>query len=106
MDVDEIQKINEKIIIESRKRLVGFDFNISSILMCLYANGHVLIEGNPGIAKTLASSTLAEILGMDFGRIQFTPDLMPSDITGVNVFNQNRKVRVSHDHGLLPKLFH
>lgn len=88
MEIEEIKTINQSIVKETRKRLVGFDTYIESIVMCLYADGHVLLEGNPGIAKTLASSTIAEILGMEFGRIQFTPDLMPSDITGVNVFNQ------------------
>ena len=88
MEIKEIEEINRKIIVETRKRLVGFDTYIQNILLSLYADGHVLIEGNPGIAKTLAASTLSEILGTKFGRIQFTPDLMPSDITGVNVFNQ------------------
>ncbi|OLS27217.1 MAG: ATPase RavA [Candidatus Heimdallarchaeota archaeon LC_2] len=88
MEIEEIQTINKSIVKETRKRLVGFDNYIENIVMCLYADGHVLLEGNPGIAKTLAASTIAEILGMEFGRIQFTPDLMPSDITGVNVFNQ------------------
>ncbi|MHA2249888.1 MAG: AAA family ATPase [Candidatus Kariarchaeaceae archaeon] len=88
MDINEIADINSQIIEETQKRLVGYDHYITIILMCLYSDGHVLLEGNPGIAKTLAASTVAEILGMDFGRVQFTPDLMPSDITGVNVFNQ------------------
>lgn len=88
MEVDEIKNLNQRILAETRKRLVGFDTYINNMAICLYADGHILLEGNPGIAKTLAASTLAEILGMKFGRIQFTPDLMPSDITGVNVFNQ------------------
>jgi MoxR-like ATPase len=88
LDIEEIESISNTIIAETRKRLVGFDNYISSMIMALYADGHILLEGNPGIAKTLAASTLSEILGMEYGRIQFTPDLMPSDITGVNVFNQ------------------
>lgn len=88
MEFDDIKVLTENIVKETRKRLVGYDDNIKSILKCLFANGHILLEGNPGIAKTLAASTLAEILGMGFGRVQFTPDLLPSDITGVNVFNQ------------------
>ncbi len=92
LDVEKIQDINERIVKETRKRLLGYDRYISIILMCLYSDGHILLEGNPGIAKTLAASTLSEILGMDFGRVQFTPDLMPSDITGVNVFNQKNLV--------------
>jgi MoxR-like ATPase len=88
LEVGEIQEINEKILVETRKRLVGFDDYINNMVMALYADGHILLEGNPGIAKTLAASSLSEILGMNYGRVQFTPDLMPSDITGVNVFNQ------------------
>ncbi|MDH5401328.1 MAG: AAA family ATPase [Candidatus Heimdallarchaeota archaeon] len=88
MDINTIKELTSKIVLESRKRLVGYDENITLILASLYSNGHILLEGNPGIAKTFASKTLADILGMEFGRVQFTPDLMPSDITGVNVFNQ------------------
>lgn len=88
MEFNEIKEITDNIIKETTKRLVGYEQYMKPILMALYADGHILLEGNPGIAKTLAASTLAEILGMDFGRVQFTPDLMPSDITGTNVFNQ------------------
>jgi len=88
MKPQQIKEITDSIIKEAEKRLVGYDTYIKKILVCLWANGHVLLEGNPGLAKTLAASTLAEILGIGFGRVQFTPDLMPSDITGVNVYNQ------------------
>lgn len=88
MEFKEIQQLTNSFVEEAKKRLVGYENYSKVILKCLYANGHILLEGNPGIAKTLAASTLAEILGMSFGRIQFTPDLMPSDITGTNVFNQ------------------
>jgi len=72
---------------ELRKIIVGQDEPIGQILVALLAEGHALIEGVPGTAKTLTVKTLARILGAGFGRIQFTPDLMPSDITGTNVFN-------------------
>ncbi len=75
------------IINELRKTIVGQDHVIEQILVALLAEGHALIEGVPGTAKTLTVKTLAEILGAGFSRIQFTPDLMPSDITGTNVFN-------------------
>jgi MoxR-like ATPase len=75
------------IINELRKTIVGQDEVIEQILITLYAEGHALIEGVPGTAKTLTVKTLAEIIGAGFSRIQFTPDLMPSDITGTNVFN-------------------
>ncbi len=84
----EVKQITESVMKEAKKRLVGYETYLKKILIALWANGHVLLEGNPGLAKTLAASTLAEILGLKFNRIQFTPDLMPSDITGVNVFNQ------------------
>src|SRR5467141_5443769 len=72
---------------ELRKVIVGQDGPIEQILVALLAEGHALIEGVPGTAKTLTVKTLARIIGAGFGRIQFTPDLMPSDITGTNVFN-------------------
>jgi MoxR-like ATPase len=75
------------ILNELRKTIVGQDDVIEQILVTVYAEGHALLEGVPGTAKTLAVKTLAEIIGAGFSRIQFTPDLMPSDITGTNVFN-------------------
>ena len=75
------------ILNELRKTIVGQDDVIEQILVTLYAEGHALIEGVPGTAKTLAVKSLAHIIGAGFSRIQFTPDLMPSDITGTNVFN-------------------
>jgi MoxR-like ATPase len=72
---------------ELRKVIVGQDEPIEQILIALLAEGHALIEGVPGTAKTLTVKTLSRIINADFSRIQFTPDLMPSDITGTNVFN-------------------
>jgi MoxR-like ATPase len=72
---------------ELRKVIVGQDQVIEQILVAVLAEGHALLEGVPGTAKTLTVKTLARILNADFSRIQFTPDLMPSDITGTNVFN-------------------
>jgi MoxR-like ATPase len=72
---------------ELRKIIVGQDEPIEQILVALLAEGHALIEGVPGTAKTLTVKTLARIINASFSRIQFTPDLMPSDITGTNVFN-------------------
>jgi len=77
----------EQIRSELRKVVVGQDEPIEQILVALLAEGHALIEGVPGTAKTITVKTLARIVGAGFGRIQFTPDLMPSDITGTNVFN-------------------
>ncbi|HET7112306.1 MAG TPA: MoxR family ATPase, partial [Pyrinomonadaceae bacterium] len=72
---------------ELRKVIVGQDDAIEQILIALLAEGHALVEGVPGTAKTLTVKTLARIINATFSRIQFTPDLMPSDITGTNVFN-------------------
>ncbi len=72
---------------ELRKVVVGQDEPIEQILVAILAEGHALIEGVPGTAKTLIVKTLARIIGARFSRIQFTPDLMPTDITGTNVFN-------------------
>jgi len=72
---------------ELRKVIVGQDQAIEQILVAMLAEGHALIEGVPGTAKTLTVKTLSRIINASFGRIQFTPDLMPSDITGTNVFN-------------------
>jgi MoxR-like ATPase len=75
------------ILNELRKVIVGQSEVIEQILVAILAEGHALIEGVPGTAKTLTVKTLARIIGAQFSRIQFTPDLMPSDITGTNVFN-------------------
>ncbi len=75
------------ILNELRKVIVGQDDPIEQILVALLAEGHALVEGVPGTAKTLTIKTLARIIGAHFSRIQFTPDLMPSDVTGTNVFN-------------------
>jgi len=72
---------------ELHKIIVGQDAVIEQILVAVLAEGHVLLEGVPGTAKTLTVKTLAGIIGAKFSRIQFTPDLMPSDITGTNIFN-------------------
>lgn len=75
------------ILNELRKVVVGQEQVIEQILIALLAEGHALIEGVPGTAKTLTVKTLSRIIGASFARIQFTPDLMPSDITGTNVFD-------------------
>jgi MoxR-like ATPase len=84
---DYVSQIVAHIRQEVHKVIVGQDDIIDQILICLFAEGHALIEGVPGTAKTLMVKTLARIVGAGFNRIQFTPDLMPSDITGTNVFN-------------------
>jgi len=72
---------------EVAKVIIGQTEVVDRCLICIFTNQHGLIEGVPGVAKTLLVRTLAHVLGCDFARIQFTPDLMPADITGTNVFN-------------------
>jgi MoxR-like ATPase len=84
---DYVSRIAADIRRETQKVIVGQDAVIDQILICLFAEGHALVEGVPGTAKTLMVKTIARIIGAGFNRIQFTPDLMPSDITGTNVFN-------------------
>ena len=85
--IDKIKSIKEEI----GKVLIGQDELIELLLITLFSKGHAIIEGAPGIAKTLASKLLASTLDLRFSRIQFTPDLMPSDITGASIFNNKPK---------------
>ena len=73
---------------EVGKVVVGLDYLVERLLISMLCNGHVLIEGIPGLAKTLTISTLAQVLNIDFSRIQFTPDLLPGDLTGTLIYNQ------------------
>lgn len=75
---------------EISKVIVGQDEVVKSVLISLFSNGHSLLVGVPGLAKTLLVSTIAEVLDLEFKRIQFTPDLMPSDITGTEILDENR----------------
>jgi len=77
----------EAVVTETRRALVGLDEEVRLSLAAILAGGHVLLEGPPGVAKTLLARTLAAALGGDFGRVQFTPDLMPADVTGTSVFH-------------------
>ncbi|PYQ93627.1 MAG: AAA family ATPase [Acidobacteria bacterium] len=83
----------ERILTELRKVIVGQDEVVEQVLIALFTGGHCLITGVPGLAKTLLIKTLADILHLDFKRIQFTPDLMPSDITGTEILDEEQGVR-------------
>lgn len=87
MHVNEVKTITERIRAEIAKAVVGQEDAVDMLLTALFAGGHVLLEGPPGTAKTLLAQTFARTLGLDYGRIQFTPDLMPGDIIGSNLFN-------------------
>ena len=72
----------QQVYSEVAKVVVGQEFMVNRLLIGLFTNGHILLEGVPGLAKTLTISTLARVLHLDFSRIQFTPDLLPSDLVG------------------------
>jgi MoxR-like ATPase len=101
----DIQALNELIQKESafldlvtsemKKVIVGQPHMIESLLIALLANGHILLEGVPGLAKTLAITTLAKTINADFSRIQFTPDLLPADLLGTMVYNHNKEEFIS-----------
>ncbi|MEX2214567.1 MAG: MoxR family ATPase [Phycisphaeraceae bacterium] len=95
----------EKIKAELRKVIVGQDDVIEQLLIAIFARGHCLLEGVPGLAKTLMVSTLASSLHLDFNRIQFTPDLMPSDITGTEVIQENKETGERHFRFLSGPIF-
>lgn len=80
----------EEVIQEVGKVVVGQHRMVSRLLIGLFTNGHVLLEGVPGLAKTLTVNTLAKVLHLDFNRIQFTPDLLPSDLVGTMIYNQQK----------------
>jgi MoxR-like ATPase len=84
-----VQQVADHIRTEARKVLVGQDEPFIHMLVALLAGGHVLLEGVPGTAKTLMAKTLALLIQADFKRIQFTPDLMPSDVLGTNIYELN-----------------
>ncbi|MFK8139137.1 MAG: AAA family ATPase [Bdellovibrionales bacterium] len=98
MDVDilalnaQIQKDSEfvgRVLDETSKVVVGQRDMLEAVISGLLTGGHILLEGVPGLAKTLTISTISKVVGLDFGRVQFTPDLMPSDLIGTMIFNQN-----------------
>ncbi|WP_430783626.1 AAA family ATPase [Actinoplanes sp. G11-F43] len=80
----------EKVLYEVKKTIVGQDVLLERLIVALLARGHILVEGVPGLAKTLAVKSLAEAIGGDFHRVQFTPDLVPADIVGTRVYNQQK----------------
>jgi len=91
---DQVQQFRTKfhrIKVEVQKRIIGQDNVVEDILICLFANGHALIEGVPGLGKTRMIQTLSEVLDLSFKRIQFTPDMMPADITGTTILVEDQQ---------------
>jgi len=93
VSADKVAEGRERILAELRKVIIGQDDVLEQVLIALFTGGHCLITGVPGLAKTLLIKTLADILDLDFKRIQFTPDLMPSDITGTEILDEEQGTR-------------
>jgi MoxR-like ATPase len=93
LSAERVAEGRERILAELRKVIVGQDDVVEQVLIALFTGGHCLITGVPGLAKTLLIKTVADILDLDFKRIQFTPDLMPSDITGTEILDEEQGVR-------------
>src|SRR5881296_318331 len=90
MNTDRLKNVLTQARHETAKVIIGQNDVIEKALIAIFTGNHALIEGVPGVAKTLLVRTFAHVLGCEFARIQFTPDLMPADITGTNVFNLQR----------------
>src|SRR5579862_1668359 len=88
MTVKEISEVTLSLVDEAERVIIGKREVIERAVLCLLCNGHLLIEDIPGVGKTTLAKALARSVGGKFGRMQFTPDLLPSDITGSSVFNQ------------------
>src|SRR3970040_2548845 len=90
MEPEQFRQTFLRLKAEIQKVIVGYEAVIEEVLTALVAGGHVLLEGVPGLGKTLLVETLAQALDLHFSRIQFTPDLMPADITGTEVLEEDR----------------
>lgn len=89
-DLDRLQRARSQILSQLSKIIVGQQDVVEQLLISIFARGHCLLEGVPGLAKTLMISSLAKTMNLSFSRIQFTPDLMPADITGTEIIEENR----------------
>jgi MoxR-like ATPase len=89
LDVEPIRDIAQEVLSEVSRVIVGYGDILQQLFIALLVNGHVLLEGVPGLGKTVMAKTFAKTLGISFKRVQFTPDLLPADITGTKIFDQN-----------------
>ena len=89
-DLERLQKARDQILSQLSRTIVGQTDVVEQLLISIFAKGHCLLEGVPGLAKTLMISSLAQTMSLSFSRIQFTPDLMPADITGTEIIEENR----------------
>jgi len=86
-----VESFAEKLIIHLEKVIIGKHASLELMVLGLLSQGHILIEDVPGVGKTVMARSLAKSLGCEFNRIQFTPDMLPSDVTGVSIFNQRTR---------------
>ena len=87
---DALPQRKEALVQEIRKAVIGQDDVVEQLLVALFSSEHCLLIGVPGLAKTLLINTVAQALGLSFGRVQFTPDMMPSDITGSEILQEDK----------------
>src|SRR5882757_9857694 len=90
---DALKEAYKHIVSEIGKVIIGQDEVVKEVLISIFSNGHCLLVGVPGLAKTLLVNTIAQSLGLSYNRIQFTPDLMPSDIIGTEILDENRQFK-------------
>ena len=88
LSIDDVRARTSRVLDEVERAVVGKRESLELVLLAILSDGHVLIEDLPGLAKTLLARSFAQVLGLEFQRIQFTPDLLPSDVTGASIYNQ------------------
>jgi MoxR-like ATPase len=91
--IDALHKKNDELLNEIKKAIYGQDDIVKQVLISIFSQGHCLLIGVPGLAKTLLVNTIANVLGLDYSRIQFTPDLMPSDIIGTEILDRDKEFK-------------
>ena len=91
MYMTDLKQFGEKVIENLERVIVGKSASVELVVIGLLCQGHVLIEDVPGVGKTMMARSLAKSLDCSFNRIQFTPDMLPSDVTGVSIYNQQKK---------------
>ncbi len=92
IELEQVSEWSSRIISQVSAHIIGQEELIEDTVICLMAGGNLLLEGVPGLGKTRLVSVLGQVLGLEFKRIQFTPDLMPADITGTNIYNRDRNL--------------
>ena len=96
-DISKVSSLSKQVIAEVERAVVGKRALLEMMMASMLAGGHILLEDFPGLGKTLVARSFAKVLGLEFKRIQFTPDLMPSDITGTEIIEEDRVYFQSHE---------